>query len=112
MVGYFEIPVTDMERATRFYGEVFGYAFTRQTIDGNEMALFPDVGDSPRSISGALAKGASYKPSLDGALLYLQTDDIERILKAANSHGGKTLYPKTSTGNLGFVAEFQDSEGN
>ena len=112
MVGYFEIPVTDLDRAIGFYTSVFGYEFTRQAIDGNEMALFPEVTESSRNISGALAKGPTYKPSTSGTLVYFQTDDIERILKAANAHGGKTLYPKTSIGNLGFVAEFQDSEGN
>ena len=27
-------------------------------------------------------------------------------------NGGNILYPKTSVGDLGFVAEFEDSEGN
>jgi len=38
---YFEIPVADLDRAVHFYRTVFGYEFTRQAIDGNEMALFP-----------------------------------------------------------------------
>jgi predicted enzyme related to lactoylglutathione lyase len=33
-------------------------------------------------------------------------------LSKANANGGKTLYPKTSIGDLGWVAEFEDSEGN
>ena len=108
---YFEIPVSDLDRAVRFYGAVFGYQFQRETIDHNEMALFPLLEDSP-GVSGALAKGEIYVPSKTGSLIYLNTPDIDLTLKKVSEAGGKTLYPKTSLGGLGFVAEFEDSEGN
>lgn len=108
---YFEIPVTDLDRAVRFYGAVFGYQFQRETIDHNEMALFPLIEDAP-GVTGALAKGEIYIPSKTGSLIYLNTSDIELTLKKVAEAGGKTLYPKTSLGELGFVAEFEDSEGN
>lgn len=108
---YFEIPVSDLDRAVRFYGAVFGYQFQRETIDHNEMALFPLVEDSP-GVSGALAKGEIYIPSKTGSLVYLHTLDIDLTLKKVGEAGGKILYPKTSLGALGFVAEFEDSEGN
>jgi predicted enzyme related to lactoylglutathione lyase len=38
--------------------------------------------------------------------------NINETLKRAVENGGQLLYPKTSIGDLGFVAEFQDSEGN
>jgi uncharacterized protein len=110
-VGYFEIPVHDLDRAISFYGTVFGYEFERATVDGNEMAWFPMHDDAP-GISGALAKGESYTPATTGSLVYFSTDDIDDVLSRANANGGKTLYPKTSIGELGWVAEFEDSEGN
>ncbi|MDX2217317.1 MAG: VOC family protein [Oculatellaceae cyanobacterium bins.114] len=110
-VGYFEIPVNDLDRAIRFYEAVFGYDFERATVDGNEMAWFPLAEDAP-GISGALAKGESYTPTTQGSLVYFSTDNIDDTLSKANSNGGKTLYPKTSIGDLGWVAEFEDSEGN
>jgi uncharacterized protein len=110
-VVYFEIPVTDINRATKFYHSVFGFAFLKDSIDHNEMALFPfEDGDS--GISGALAKGSSYQPSKSGTLIYFSTTNMEKTLASVEQYGGKTLYPKTSIGNLGFVAEFEDSEGN
>ncbi len=36
---YFEIPVTDMERAVRFYSQTFNFSFEREKFDGNH--LFP-----------------------------------------------------------------------
>ncbi len=110
-VVYFEIPVTDLDRAIRFYTAVFGFTFEKTIIDHNEMALFP-LSDALPGISGALAKGEIYKPTLDGVVLYFHSDAIEKTLEKAIANGGAALYPKTSNGELGFVAEFKDSEGN
>lgn len=110
-VVYFEIPVTDMDRAVRFYTAVFNFEFRKDVIDHNEMALFPFT-DETGGISGALAKGDIYKPTINGTLIYFTTEDIDKTLKSAVENGGDLLYPKTSNGELGFVAEFKDSEGN
>jgi uncharacterized protein len=110
-VGYFEIPVNDLDRAVSFYEQVFGYEFEREIVDSNEMAWFPINEDAP-GISGALAKGESYIPCIKGTLVYFSTDDIEDTLVKVQASGGRTLYSKTSLGELGWVAEFEDSEGN
>ena len=110
-VPYFEIPVTDMERAVAFYSAVFGYDFTRDTVDGYEMALFP-YDPNGHGASGALAKGDVYVPSKTGPILYFRVAEIDPVLTAAAVQGGKILYPKKSIGDLGYVAEFKDSEGN
>ena len=110
-VCYFEIPVTDLERAIAFYKAVFDYQFERVNIDGNEMALFPAF-DKASGITGALAKGESYIPGKQGARIYFSVVSIEETLHKAKLTGGKVLYPKTSVGEYGSVAEFEDSEGN
>lgn len=108
---HFEIPVTNLDRAEKFYRAVFGFDFTREQIDGNEIAHFP-LHEDVSGVSGSLAKGEIYKPSTTGALVYFQTTSIDETLRQANTNGGKTLYPKTSVGANNFVAEIQDSEGN
>ncbi len=110
-VVYFEIPVTNIDRAMKFYTSVFNFTFERTVIDKNEMALFP-FADENSGISGALAKGEIYKPTKDGVVIYFNTENIDKTLKLATENGGQILYPKTSNGDLGFVAEFEDSEGN
>ena len=110
-VGYFEIAVINLERAILFYTAVFGFKLERQTIDGYEMALFPQNHDAPGA-SGALAKGDVYVPSKTGAIVYFSVDDIDAVLKRAEAEGGSVLYPKKAIGQAGFVAEIQDSEGN
>lgn len=110
-VIYFEIPVKDMDRAIKFYTSVFNFTFEKEIIDNNEMALFPFIAEGT-GISGALAKGAVYKPTNDGVIIYFKTESIDKTLSMAIESGGQLLYPKTSNGDLGFVAEFEDSEGN
>ena len=110
-VVYFEIPVLDMERAIIFYSAVFDFTFEKDIIDHNEIAFFP-FEDGARGITGALAKGEIYVPTMQGVLVYFGTDNIDAILHKAVEAGGEILYPKTSNGELGHVAEFKDSESN
>jgi predicted enzyme related to lactoylglutathione lyase len=86
------------------------FDFDKETIDNNEMALFPFT-DEYSGISGALAKGEIYKPTKDGVVIYFKTENIDATLKLASSNGGKILYPKIDNG-IGLVAEFEDTEGN
>ncbi|MCH5720548.1 VOC family protein [Niabella hibiscisoli] len=109
-VVYFEIPVNDMDRAIHFYRTVFQFDFVKEMIDGNEMASFP-FADDYAGISGALAKGAIYQPTKNGALIYFSTNNIDEALKRVIENGGHILYPTTNNG-IGLVAEFEDSEGN
>jgi uncharacterized protein len=109
-VVYFEIPVIDIDRATKFYSTVFNFKFDTTIIDNNKMALFPFT-EEKSGISGALAMGEIYKPTKDGVLIYFNTVNIDETLRLANTNGGQILYPKTDNG-IGLVAEFEDTEGN
>lgn len=109
---YFEIPVTDIDRAEIFYKNVFGFKFKKEIIDHYEMLLFP-FEETHTGISGALAKGDVYKPAKDGIIIYFKTENINSTLKKVLENKGKILYPKTVNEKYGFaVAEFEDTEGN
>ncbi len=108
---YFEIPVTDMKRAVAFYQQVFGFDFQFEQIHGNQMAFMPFELDGT-GISGALAKGEIYQPSLSGTLIYLHAENIDNTLHQAQLAGAKVLFPKTKAGGYSYVAEIEDSEGN
>lgn len=94
---HFEIPVQDLERAIRFYEGVFETVLERVQIDGNEMALFPLEGGTA-GCSGALAKGESYVPSLDGTRIYLRVPDIEGAMARALASGGPVSIPSPGSG--------------
>jgi len=110
-VTYYEIPVSNLHRAIDFYSSVFDFQFEQSILDGNEMAFFPYY-DGESGITGALAKGESYVPGIQGVRIYFSSENIEKTLQKVILAGGKILYPITSIGEWGSVAEFEDSEGN
>ncbi|MEM7660766.1 MAG: VOC family protein [Pseudomonadota bacterium] len=110
-VLYFEIPVVDLDRAIAFYEDALALKLSRQTVDGYEMAFFPRDDGKPGA-SGALAKGDVYRPSRDGALIYFDVADIDAVLRRVIALGSDVLYEKKDIGEAGYVAEFEDSEGN
>lgn len=110
-VNWFEIPVKDIEKARKFYQAVFGYNLEVQEMEPFTMAFFP-MSQGVSGAAGALIKGESYVPSHSGTIVYFSVDDIDEILRRVNANGGKTLMPKKSIGEYGFIAHFEDTEGN
>ncbi len=110
-VNWFEIPVKDMGRAKKFYEKVFGVELSPYEMESFSMAFFPMTQGVPGA-AGTLVKGESYEPSHAGTVVYFSVDDIEETLRRINANGGKTLMPKKGIGEYGFIAHFEDTEGN
>lgn len=110
-VVYFEIPAIDLDRACDFYSKVFETTLTRDVVDGYQMAFF-ESSDESFGATGALVIGDVYIPSHQGCFLYFGVESIDETVARAVESGGSVLYPKKSNGDLGSVAEIQDTEGN
>ncbi len=110
-VNWFEIPVNDMERARKFYESVFDVELSMLSMRPMQMYQFPMVDDTCGS-AGTLVQAEGYKPSHDGTLVYFSVGDIDGTLGKVIASGGKTILPKMSIAEYGFVAHFEDSEGN
>ncbi len=110
-VNWFEIPVLDLDRAVKFYASVFGYTFTPETMGPYSLAFFP-MTQGVSGATGALIKGGTYKPSHTGTIVYFTVDDIDEILRRVNAGGGRIVLPKKNIGQNGFIAHFDDTEGN
>ncbi|WP_053972543.1 VOC family protein [Mangrovimonas sp. ST2L15] len=112
MVGWFEIPVTDMERAKTFYETVFNVEIAVHDFGGLLMGWFPDRGEVIGA-QGTLIKQDTYIPSEKGTLIYFMSDDVQIELDRIESAGGKIYQPKTQISpEHGYMAAFIDSEGN
>ena len=110
-LNWFEIAVSDMGRAQSFYNKVLETELTTEDFMGMEMSILP----YKDGVAGALMKGEQngYKPSSEGAVIYLNAQpDLAPYLERVEEAGGKTLMPRTAIGPNGFIALFQDSEGN
>jgi predicted enzyme related to lactoylglutathione lyase len=110
-VNWFEIPVVELGRAREFYGTVFGLEILETEMGPNKMGWFPmEMGAS--GAAGTLIKGEGFKPSHEGSLVYFHVDAIDPTLELIGSNGGTVLMPRTSIGQHGHVAHFEDTEGN
>lgn len=111
-LNWFEIPVTDINRATSFYEGIFDVKMFQMEMADTKMAMFPTNAESGKS-GGALAQSAMHTPSKSGAIIYLNANpDLQHVLDRIESKGGKVNMPKTSIGENGFMAFFEDTEGN
>ena len=111
-INWFEIPVTDLQRAKHFYQVAFSIHMEDMNMPGMEMAGFPYEMDNGK-ISGALVKGGN-KPSADGISIYLNANpDMTDILQRIESEGGQIVMGKTQISpEIGYMAFFIDTEGN
>lgn len=112
MVAWFEIPVSEMDRAKMFYETVFKIEISLQDIGGVQMAFFPANLEAPGAM-GSLMKYESYIPSHEGTLIYFSSEDVQIELNRIKEAGGKILQEKAQISpEIGYMGLFEDTEGN
>lgn len=113
MVGWFEIPVKSMDRATKFYEAVFGVKLYVDQFGPVLMAWFPHD-DKKSGAGGALVYNDDfYKPSTNGSLVYFSSQDVAVEVGKIEKAGGKVIQGKTMISeDVGYMALFLDTEGN
>ncbi|WP_299278107.1 VOC family protein [uncultured Psychroserpens sp.] len=112
MVGWFEIPVHDMDRAKLFYESVFKVDIAIHDFGGMLMGWFPFDEKKPGA-TGTLIKQESYVPSQEGTLVYFMSKDVQQELDRIEAAGGIIYQPKTEISpEHGYMAVFIDTEGN
>ncbi|QQR77229.1 MAG: VOC family protein [Candidatus Moraniibacteriota bacterium] len=112
-VGWFEIPVVDMERAMKFYETVLEVTLSRNQVGEIDMAWF-QMTDGKGAAGSLVFHKEWYKPSAEGVLVYFTaySGDLSNELSRVEMAGGKILAPKKAIGEYGFMALVLDTEGN
>jgi predicted enzyme related to lactoylglutathione lyase len=112
-IGWFDLYVDDMGRATNFYETVFQCRLepigdpTGETI----MRGFPtDMG--AYGAGGALVRSPHGRPGPGGTMIYFSVADCAVEENRVAAAGGQLLRPKFSIGEFGWVALCLDTEGN
>ena len=115
VVGWFEIPVLNMERAIKFYETVLSIKLSRNKMGELDMAWFPGNGYNPGSSGSLVHHKDFYKPSKEGVLIYFSSatgnlaDELSHVEKA----GGEIIIQKKKISeDIDYMALITDSEGN
>ncbi len=108
-INWFQIPATDLERATAFYADVLRAETMPMTMPGARMQAFVSGG---RPV-GAIVESEHVAPSDQGTLMFLDAggpvgDALARVERA----GGRIVLPRTEIGEYGVIGQFLDTEGN
>ncbi len=106
---WFDIPVSNLERASSFYASVLDIKVDVEKFDDFSFRIL----EHEDSIGGCLVPNEAEISSTQGILLYLNVDGrIKDAVAKVMSNGGKILEPTNAIGPHGFRAIICDSEGN
>jgi predicted enzyme related to lactoylglutathione lyase len=105
---HIEIPADDLERAKRFYGELFGWPFQAAPgFEGYEMFTLPSGGEQ---LGGAIGQRGTMAPQQ--VRDYIEVSSIDETLPRVPDVGGTVLEEKREVPGMGWYAVIRDSEGN
>lgn len=109
-VVHFEVYADDMDRASKFYGDVFGWTVTKIDLEGGAAYWLVDTGEEPaQGING----GMMPRPSPDAVTtVMLDVPTVDEYVEKITSGGGTVTVPKFAVPGVGYAAYFKDTEGN
>lgn len=108
-IGWFDVPVLDLNRARKFYDAVLDVK-SELHEGGVPVAVFPH---GPGDVSGCLFQNDGFVPSGQGPLLYFSVEGrLSDAVAAVESGGGQVLEPPGPIPPYGNRAVVIDSEGN
>ncbi|HXB41079.1 MAG TPA: hypothetical protein VNZ49_11095 [Bacteroidia bacterium] len=122
---WFEIPVTDLNRAIRFYSSVLNVPIEKQTILDKEFGI---IKKEDSGIGGVLVQKENFTPGTGTVLFFyvnVLSDTLEvavraggkitrakTLIKQTNKDGNRTISQNLIDNKIGYYAELLDSEGN
>jgi len=111
-IDWFEIPVSDMDRAAAFYEALLATTIRRERIEPHALGV---IKYDASAVGGCLIQGDDVPaPSTAGTLIYLNAGpSLDTVLARVEAAGGRITTPKvTLPGEMGCFAHITDSEGN
>jgi hypothetical protein len=107
-VVHFEIHADGVQRAVKFYGDLFGWKI--EGWDGPvEYWMISTGKDQEPGINGAIMKRPD--PAATG-INYIDVPSVDEFAGKAVAGGGSLWIPKMALPGIGYIAVCRDTEGN
>jgi len=110
-VVHFEIPADDVERAKKFYGELFGWKiekFTGQTPMEYWMVTTGRE-EGQMGVDGGMLKREMPQQH---TIIYIDVPSVDEAMGKVKTLGGQVVFPKTAIPGMGYFAVCLDPENN
>lgn len=110
-VCWFDINVSNLKRAKKFYETVFDMKLTDLPIEWGKQSTFPFENNGTNT-TGALVEKDNYSANENNTVVYFSSSDCTTEENRVEKAGGKVIKSKTPIGEFGFISILLDSEGN
>lgn len=109
-INWFEIPVTNLDKAAALYGATLGVEMKREVLFGVPHAIITAEDDG---VTGTLISDPKRAPGKGaGTVVYLHVKDVAAALARAVEAGASVAQPTTDIGPFGTMALIADLDGN
>ena len=114
-VVHFEIPASNVGRAKKFYGSIFGWKTENypamdytilHTVETDRKTMKPK---QPGAINGGMMKRMG---AIKAPVVTINVADIDKAMQKVTKAGGKVVMPKQKVMEMGWNAYVMDTEGN
>jgi len=109
-IAHFDVHADDVDRARKFYEQVFGWRFSPWGPAGFFLIATGDEHDP--GIHGAVHERPKNEDRSVGFQCTISVEDIDEISAAIRREGGQITVPKMTIPTVGELVQFRDTEGN
>ena len=110
-ICWFDIHVSNLERAKNFYQTVFDIELVNLPIEWGKQATFPFENEGANA-TGALVEKEDYVVNTNNTVVYFASEDCVTEEARVEKAGGKVIRPKMSIGEFGYISILSDTDGN
>lgn len=114
-VVHFEIQSDDLDKAEKFYRDVFGWEMQNMGAEMGNYRVITTGTEAP-GINGGLTPRAGEVAgdgyAANAYVCIIGVDDIDMYIGKIKSAGGRVALEKMDVPNVGLLAYFKDPDGN
>lgn len=116
-ITHLEIHVSDVERAKKFYGDLFGWTFQDWDMGGGAKYVGILTKDGEKGINGGFVMRKGPQPEegapVNSFVCTMEiTEPVETLLEKIVAAGGSVAHPTMPIPGMGWLGYGKDPDGN
>jgi predicted enzyme related to lactoylglutathione lyase len=108
MTSWFEIPANDLQRAKKFYSELFGWKIEEISVPSRKDYMTIRTGNGGAVRGGLIKRRELHQTTVN----YIDVPSTDVSSAMVEHLGGKVLVPKTAVPGMGYFVVCEDTEEN